>query len=184
MKGFFTAVGALTLVAGAASAQVEDYVAERSGNTWSLGNGQYIGLIGFNRMDAGTTVTSADLFAGVVSGQDRVLGFFNGFDNIDESGTEFFASNINFGSGDNSPFNGVDVFTSATNLREGRVVAVAFVLIDGPGNVVFRDDRGRTETLNTGGTLGAFPFGLGVIPAPGAAGVLAGAGLIAARRRR
>lgn len=170
------------LAAASASAQVVDYVPERSGNTWTLGD-LYVGLIGFNQMPAGTTVTGADLLDDIApsASAGRVVGIFNGLDNLNSAGQPVFASNIVFGSGDSNPLNIVDPFVSATNARDGRVVAAAFIVFEGDSNLTFRGTNGGTDTFAPNGSLGAFPY---VIPAPGSAAVLGLAGLAAARRRR
>ena len=66
---FVVAVAATT-----ASASVSiGYVAEQSGNTWSLGNDTYVGLMGFKQTAQGQTITAADIL-GDINAPGRVIG--------------------------------------------------------------------------------------------------------------
>lgn len=191
------AVGAFFHAASSDSlAATINYTVERGGNTWTLGD-NFVGLIGFSSTPTGQTITEQDILDDIqAGGASRVVGVFNGVDNLgsglnlgsgtvaDYESTTFFSSRLDFATGDKLPYsNGIDPFTAVDLLGANtRFVAVAFVVFEGSGNLVFRGDSGGTATLNANGSSGAFPAPL--IPEPSAVVLvgLASAGLCSRRR--
>jgi hypothetical protein len=197
-KHSLATVSVVAVAATTASASVSiGYVAEQSGNTWSLGNDTYVGLMGFKQTAQGQTITAADIL-GDISAPSRVIELGNGVGNLGSSlntsggvgayeSTTFFGSQFDFLTGDKLPFsNDIDVFTgvdlTTDGFGSGRYVSVVFVFFTGSSNLVFTGDVGGSATLSANGSLGAFPAQL--VPAPGAAMLAGLAGLTAVRRRR
>lgn len=170
-----TLTAALAIVVPVTLAQASGFslVGEHGGQSWSAPDGRSIALLGLDDTPTGTLITADDVFAMAVSG--NLIALYNGG-----------AANVEYATGDDIFFNGVDPFTALTFIGydpdDTRAFGAIFALYQGPTTLA--NPHGGTVTLSADGQLGAFPFP--IVPAPGAACliILGSAGAIRARRAR